>query len=145
MTNGDLQALGEMLREAREAQAFSLQEVEAQTRIRAKFLQAFEQGDISDLPSIAHAKGFLRNYAQFLHLDVDDMIARFAQATGTGVGTLTQPTAVYPREQVAPPAHPGELHAINGLPCRHKPAMLYFGVCFVKRMPSLTAFPKAGA
>ena len=112
MTNGDLQALGEMLREAREAQAFSLQEVEAQTRIRAKFLQAFEQGDISDLPSIAHAKGFLRNYAQFLHLDVDAVIARFAQATGTGVGTLTQPTAVYPREQVAPPAHPGEEPAV---------------------------------
>jgi transcriptional regulator with XRE-family HTH domain len=108
VTNGDLQALGEMLREAREAQAFSLQEVEAQTRIRAKFLQAFEQGDISELPSIAHAKGFLRNYAQFLHLDVDDVIARFAQATGSGAGTLTQPTAIYPREQVAPPIRPIE-------------------------------------
>lgn len=92
----DLQSLGQMLRAAREAQALSLQEVEAQTRIRAKFLQALEEGDLSVLPSVTHAKGFLRNYAQFLHLDVSEIVARFAAATGGG--------AVAPTALTAPPA-----------------------------------------
>ncbi len=92
--NGDLQSLGQMLRAAREAQALSLQEVEAQTRIRAKFLQALEEGDLSVLPSVTHAKGFLRNYAQFLHLDVGEVIARFAAATGSAIAPPTNPAAL---------------------------------------------------
>jgi transcriptional regulator with XRE-family HTH domain len=112
VTNGALQALGETLREAREARALSLEEVEAQTRIRAKFLEALEHGDLSVLPSPAHAKGFLRNYAQFLHLDANETIARFAEATGTGMVPITGPTlrasaplaeqrAVQPQETLA--------------------------------------------
>lgn len=109
MTNEDLQSLGEMLRQARETQALSLQEVEAQTRIRVKFLQALEDGDISVLPSATHARGFLRNYAQFLRLNVDDVIARFVEATGTGARPVTQVMTQPPVEepaQAAPVAEP---------------------------------------
>lgn len=101
--NGDLQSLGQMLRAAREAQALSLQEVEAQTRIRAKFLQALEEGDLSVLPSVIHAKGFLRNYAQFLHLDVNEVIARFAAATGSAI---SPPTSLAAPPADLPPASP---------------------------------------
>ncbi len=104
----DLQSLGQMLRAAREAQALSLQEVEAQTRIRAKFLQALEEGDLSVLPSITHAKGFLRNYAQFLHLDVNEIVARFAAATG---GSVVAPTAPAVPSTVPPPAPDHEVQA----------------------------------
>lgn len=84
--DGDtLQDLGEILREAREAQALSLEEVEAQTRIRLKFLEALEDGDIGVLPSAMHAKGFLRSYAQFLNLDVAQVVALFNEATGAPV------------------------------------------------------------
>jgi cytoskeletal protein RodZ len=78
MTNGDLQSLGAMLRQAREQRALTFDEVETQTRIRVKFLQALESGDLSLLPSLAHARGFLRNYAQFLHLDANAIIAQLA-------------------------------------------------------------------
>lgn len=97
MADDDLQALGVLLRQTREAHALSLEEVEEQTRIRVKFLRALEGGDISVLPSAAHAKGFLRNYAQFLRLDANAIVNQFAELTGSGVAPVTVPTA--------PPTH----------------------------------------
>ncbi|NLH06611.1 MAG: helix-turn-helix domain-containing protein [Chloroflexi bacterium] len=101
MEDADLQQLGEMLREAREAQGLSLEEVEAQTRIRVKFLEALEDADLSLLPSALHAKGFLRSYAQFLRLDVRAIIAQFNAATGASPPPVTELTA-----EPAPPAEP---------------------------------------
>jgi len=91
VTNGDLHSLGDSLRQAREAQALSIEEVESQTRIRAKFIEALESGDFGLLPSTAHAKGFLRNYAQFLQLDVEQIIEQFSKLTGTGTRAVTAP------------------------------------------------------
>jgi transcriptional regulator with XRE-family HTH domain len=99
VADGDLQSVGEALRAAREAQGFSLQEVEAQTRIRLKFLRALEEGDVDVLPSDLHAKGFLRNYALFLRLDADDLVDRFSAATGhtpRPLTRLTETPAPYP-------------------------------------------------
>jgi transcriptional regulator with XRE-family HTH domain len=93
MTNGDLQSLGSTLRQAREQRALTFEEVETQTRIRVKFLQALESGDLSLLPSLAHARGFLRNYAQFLHLDANAIIIQFGELTGTAAPAHTTSTA----------------------------------------------------
>lgn len=105
MASDDLNALGAVLRQAREMRALSLEEVEAYTRIRSKYLQALETGEISALPSIAHAKGFLRNYAQFLYLDANQLVDWFGQVTGTGARTLTTNTAV----SLPPPVLPDQL------------------------------------
>jgi cytoskeleton protein RodZ len=99
----DLQTLGATLRQARESQALSLEEVEAQTRIRVKYLQALETGDFSVLPSLTHAKGFLRNYAQFLHLDANSIVASFGELTGSGGGAVTTVTASQVYETPPPP------------------------------------------
>lgn len=95
-----------MLREAREAQALSLEEVEAHTRIRVKFLEALEMGDLSVLPSSMHAKGFLRSYAQFLQLNVPEVIERFNVATGVSPRPVTQLTTE--PAALAEPLHRGE-------------------------------------
>jgi Helix-turn-helix domain/RodZ C-terminal domain len=102
VTNGDLQSLGAVLKHAREQQALTFEEVELQTRIRVKFLQALENGDLSLLPSLAHARGFLRNYAQFLRLDANVIIASFGELTGTSVPSTTTSTAF--SEPTPPPA-----------------------------------------
>jgi transcriptional regulator with XRE-family HTH domain len=102
LTSSDLQVLGERLRAAREKRALSLEEAERQTRIRAKFLEALESGDISVLPSATHAKGFLRNYAQFLGMDADAVVLEFARLTGGSA--MPSPTAAYPPTQ--PPSPP---------------------------------------
>ncbi len=101
----DLRAIGDTLRQTRESYGYTLPEVEAQTKIRSKFLEALEQGDLSPLPSAAHAKGFLRNYAQFLRLDVNAVIAQFSEATGNAPGAVTTTTA-QPRPPAPPPSRP---------------------------------------
>ncbi len=104
MAEDNLQTLGAMLRQARESQALSLEEVEAQTRIRVKYLQALETGDFSVLPSITHARGFLRNYAQFLHLDANSIVADFGDMTGSSGGAVTTVTAGRVFEAPPPPS-----------------------------------------
>ena len=57
----EAEVLGHQLRSAREARELSLDQVEQQTRIRAKYIEALEQGNHSALPSAVQARGFLRN------------------------------------------------------------------------------------
>ncbi len=69
--------LGHVLREARETKGLTLAEVEAKTRINRRFLEALEKGEYHLLPTPVHARGFLRNYARFLHLDPEPLLERF--------------------------------------------------------------------
>jgi cytoskeleton protein RodZ len=73
----EAEVLGHQLREAREARELTLDKVEQQTRIRAKYIEALEQGNHQALPSAVQARGFLRNYARYLGLDADELIARY--------------------------------------------------------------------
>jgi cytoskeleton protein RodZ len=66
--------IGQKLRQARQAQALSVEEASRATRIRAHYLQAIERGDLDALPSSAQARGFLRLYASFLGLDAEEML-----------------------------------------------------------------------
>ena len=65
----DARALGQRLREAREAKELSLADVEQATRIRLKYLEALEAGDYASMTPV-QAQGFLRNYTRFLELDL---------------------------------------------------------------------------
>jgi cytoskeleton protein RodZ len=67
--------LGQWLRETREGKRLSLEQVEEVIHIRRRFLQALEEGDYAALPTPMHARGFLRNYAQYLGLDVAEVLA----------------------------------------------------------------------
>lgn len=80
--------LGQWLREAREARGLSLAEVEEATRIRQAFLSALEADDWSALPNEVVGRGFLRNYARFLGLDPDEMVARRAAEQAEATETI---------------------------------------------------------
>lgn len=69
--------LGQRLYEERVKKGFSLEEVSRATKIRSNFLHAIEKGEYGQLPSTAYAKGFVRNYAEFLGLPKKDMLALF--------------------------------------------------------------------
>jgi len=73
--------LGQWLRETREGKRLSLEQVEEATRIRHKFLQALEEGNHAALPTPVHVRGFLRNYAQYLGLDVTEVLACYEDET----------------------------------------------------------------
>ncbi|HET6745237.1 MAG TPA: helix-turn-helix domain-containing protein, partial [Candidatus Limnocylindria bacterium] len=75
MTGGEAQnKLGEVLRTAREARDVDLARVERDTKIRARYLQALEDGDYAELPGAVYTKGFLRNYGAYLGLDTEYLI-----------------------------------------------------------------------
>ncbi len=80
----DAERLGQQLRDAREAQELTLEQVEQTLRIRARYLEAFEAGAYEDLPGAVQARGFLRNYARFLRLDEGAVLAQFDAVRGAG-------------------------------------------------------------
>ncbi|HEY3069143.1 MAG TPA: RodZ domain-containing protein [Gaiellaceae bacterium] len=75
--------IGNSLREARLRQGFELPRVEADTKIRAKYLRALEDERFELLPGETYVKGFLRTYAEYLGLDgqlyMDEYNSRFAR------------------------------------------------------------------
>ncbi len=73
----DVDELGHILREAREARGLSLEDGFAATRITKKFLQALEEGRYERLPTPVHVRGYLRNYARFLGLDPEPLVERY--------------------------------------------------------------------
>jgi cytoskeletal protein RodZ len=69
--------VGAFLREARANTGCSLADIAATLRIRAKFLQAIEDGRYEDLPGPTYAAGFIRSYADYLGLDTAALLAQF--------------------------------------------------------------------
>lgn len=64
-------AVGSKLREARARRRLSLQEAEAATKIRVRYLQALENEEWDQLPGDTYARAFIRTYGSFLGLDGD--------------------------------------------------------------------------
>ena len=73
--------IGATLREARERRQLTYEQVEAEIKIRAKYLRALEEEEFDSLPSGTYVRGFLRAYASYLGLDgrlfVDEYASRF--------------------------------------------------------------------
>lgn len=88
----DAQVLGSELRAAREARDLTLEQAEQQTRIRVRYLEALEDGNYAVLPSAVQARGFLRNYARFLNMDADLIVARYDGLQGGRRRRRAQPT-----------------------------------------------------
>jgi len=75
--------IGAELRERRETLSLHLEEVERNTKVKAHYLEALEQGAMDRLPSTVQTRGMLSNYASFLDMDVDAVLLRFADALQT--------------------------------------------------------------
>jgi cytoskeletal protein RodZ len=73
--------IGASLREARARRKLSYDQVEAETKIRAKYIRCMEDEQFDVLPSGTYVRGFLRTYADYLGLDgqlyVDEYNSRF--------------------------------------------------------------------
>lgn len=68
---------GERLYEERIKRGYTLEEVSKATKIRSSFLSDIEKGEYKKLPSGTYAHGFVRNYAKFLGLPEDELLALF--------------------------------------------------------------------
>ena len=96
--------LGHILREARETRGLTLSEVQEQTRIGTRFLDALETGQYELLPTPVHVRGFLRNYARFLGLDPEPLLNRYALIENERpFPTTSQPETTMPITQPLQP------------------------------------------
>ncbi|HEY4896529.1 MAG TPA: helix-turn-helix domain-containing protein [Solirubrobacteraceae bacterium] len=69
--------IGATLREARMRAHIDVSEIEATTKIRAKYLRALENEEWSLLPGPTFVKSFLRTYAQALGLDGKSLVEEY--------------------------------------------------------------------
>ncbi|MDR2748210.1 MAG: helix-turn-helix domain-containing protein [Treponema sp.] len=72
-----MDSLGERLRHAREEKGRSLDQVSRDTLIAARYIQALEAEDFSGFPGEPYALGFLRNYSEYLGLDVQEQLSLY--------------------------------------------------------------------
>ena len=123
------QTIGQQLKQAREAKRLTFEQVFEAIRIRVPYLRALEDDDLSAMPSPVQARGYMRNYAEFLGLNfeqlLDEMRAEKKQSDEIiGPADLTeQPTAastpepvsVQPAAPLSPP-EPEPVVPIESLP-----------------------------
>ncbi len=69
--------IGNTLREARVRRNLTLQQVEEDTKIRVKYVQAMENEDFDIMPGATYVKGFLRTYSTYLGLDPDVILDEY--------------------------------------------------------------------
>jgi len=72
-----MKTVGQILQAARNGQKIDLKDVARITKIRSNFLAAIEADDYAQLPSGTVAKGFIRNYSEFLGIKPDSVQAVF--------------------------------------------------------------------
>ncbi len=98
MPESGIAVVGRILSQARISRGLSLDDVERDTRIAKRFLEALERDDFNALPAPVYCRAFIRTYSQYLGLDPKEVM-RFYPEHGA------EPTPLSPLPQVskAPP------------------------------------------
>jgi cytoskeletal protein RodZ len=70
-----VESLGEKLKTARENKGYNFDFVGRETNIAVRYLEAFEKEDFSVFPGESYLIGFLRNYGEYLGLDIQELLS----------------------------------------------------------------------
>ncbi|MFT8709803.1 MAG: RodZ domain-containing protein [Sporolactobacillus sp.] len=81
--------LGQALREAREQKGLSLDDLQEETKIQKRYLQAIEAGNFEQLPGEFYRRAFIRNYAETLGLDFAALIDQYGSELPTSTSHET--------------------------------------------------------
>jgi cytoskeleton protein RodZ len=108
--------IGTTLREARIRARIDISEVEARTKIRAKYLRAIENEEWDLLPGPVYVKSFLRTYGDFLGLDsrllVDEYKRRYERPADQDMRPITPLGRERERKRRRPPGRLGRVVAV---------------------------------
>ena len=74
-----MQQVGDILRSEREKKGLTVKDIESATSIRALYIQAIEDGEFKVIPGEVYLKGFIRNYANYLGLNGQEMVDLYRQ------------------------------------------------------------------
>ena len=77
--------IGDILRKEREKQRMTVEDIENGTSIRASYIEAIESGEYDKMPGRVYAKGFIKNYANFLKLNGDEIVKQFVAEVSPAV------------------------------------------------------------
>lgn len=105
-----MKTAGDLLKEKRLLKELSLADVESKTKIKQAYLEAIENSNFAGLPSATFAKGFLRNYASFLYLNPDTIVAMFRRDF-----TENKEGEIIPRGLVAPVAGKSKFFSMTAI------------------------------
>lgn len=69
----NLQELGQVIREKREAAGVSIEDVAARIKISGRVLRGIEEGNLTSLPHAVYAKSFIRSFGQAVGYDAVEL------------------------------------------------------------------------
>jgi cytoskeletal protein RodZ len=72
-----VESLGNKLKTARESKGLSYDYVSRETNIASRYLEALEAENFAIFPGEPYALGFLRNYGEYLELDVNELLSLY--------------------------------------------------------------------
>src|SRR5690554_2303288 len=79
MKGGLLLLIGEKLKKAREEKEYTLEDVRDSIKIRIRYLKAIEENNFEEIPGKAYIRAFIKSYAEYLGLDVVELIEEYEQ------------------------------------------------------------------
>src|SRR3989338_5322081 len=98
-----MRTVAEVFIEERKKRGLSLEEVQRQTKIRKSILELLEKGDYDELPAPTFIKGLIRNYGEYLGLDVNELLALFRREYDDRKNVKTSPTPLESQRFVLTP------------------------------------------
>ena len=96
-----MQTIGERLEEARKKKGISIREAAESTKIRGDYLQKFESNDFDIGLTELYARGFLRNYANFLKLPAERILSDYTALGRSDVRPRPPSREVYGRMDIS--------------------------------------------
>ena len=72
-----MESIGRKLKETRERNNYTLEQVARDTHISRNYIAALEAEDFASLPGEPYVYGFLRNYAEYLSLNPDELVSLY--------------------------------------------------------------------
>ena len=99
------QKLGDELRGERATLGKSLLDVQRDIRIKASYISAIENCDLSVFPNPSFVAGYVRSYARYLQLDPDETFYRFCEEAGYKSAGAEVSSHVAKKKQEAEPKH----------------------------------------
>lgn len=104
-----MQEIGRILKEKREELGMTLEDVQQATKIRTRYLEAIEAGNLSALPGMVYARGFIKSYAEFLGLDGQQLLDEYGNSQASAEQELapqTEEKEVVKHDRHRPSANP---------------------------------------
>ncbi|WP_179379435.1 helix-turn-helix domain-containing protein [Jannaschia marina] len=83
--------LGDEMRGERATLGKSLMDVQRELRIKASYIAAIENADLSAFDSLSFVAGYVRSYARYLEMDPEIVFARFCEESGFGGFSALKP------------------------------------------------------